>query len=94
MTVTDPTGIDEIVTAARSLAPVLASNYEESERDRRLTEATVGAMTEAGMFRILTPRTHGGSEAGLRAQVDSLAAVSAVHPRPDGCSSCPTRTSG
>jgi alkylation response protein AidB-like acyl-CoA dehydrogenase len=32
------------------------------------------------MFRILTPRTHGGSEAGLRAQVDALAAVSAVHP--------------
>ena len=31
MTVTDPTGIDEIVTAARLLAPVLASNYEESE---------------------------------------------------------------
>ncbi len=41
---------------------------------------SIAAMTDAGLFRILTPVTHGGLEAGLRAQVETLFEVAAADP--------------
>lgn len=37
-------------------------------------------MAEAGLWRILTPRTYGGDEAGLRAQIDTVMVVAAADP--------------
>ena len=37
-------------------------------------------MTDAGLWRLLTPRTHGGAEAGLRTQVDTTMVVAAHDP--------------
>lgn len=70
----------ELVTAAEEIAGLLAADAGESEELRRLPAATVEMMREAGMWRILTPSTHGGAEAGLRAQVDTLLVVAAADP--------------
>lgn len=70
----------DLVSAAESIVDVLHANAEESEVGRRVAAASVRAMEEAGLWRILTARTHGGSEAGLRAQVDTLLVVAAADP--------------
>lgn len=57
------------------LMGLLSKNAPTSEHDRRVAVESIHAMRDAGLFRILTPRTYGGSEAGLRAQVDTLGAV-------------------
>jgi len=44
------------------LAPRIAATAEEIECGRRLPEALVGAMAEAGFFRLLLPRAVGGAE--------------------------------
>lgn len=69
-----------LVTAAESIVDVLRANASESEHLRHVAPASVEAMTGAGLWRILTPRTHGGDEAGLRAQVDTAAVVAAADP--------------
>lgn len=59
---------------------MLRANAAESERLRHIAPASVAAMSDAGLWRILTPRTHGGAEAGLRAQVDTTMLVAAHDP--------------
>ncbi|MFT7599196.1 MAG: 3-hydroxy-9,10-secoandrosta-1,3,5(10)-triene-9,17-dione monooxygenase [Acidimicrobiales bacterium] len=68
----------DLLTATEGITPVLRANAVESERLRMLAPASVEAMHGAGLWRVLTPSTHGGDEAGLRAQVDSSFLVSAA----------------
>ena len=72
--------ISKAEDAARSIAETLRAHAEESERLRHLAPQSVQAMAEAGLWRILTPASLGGSEAGLRAQVDSLFVTAAADP--------------
>ncbi len=39
----------------RAIAPVIAANAVRSEREARLAPATVEALHDAGLFRILLP---------------------------------------
>ena len=66
--------------AARGISGVLRENAQESEHLRQLAPASVQAMKQAGLWRILTPASLGGSEAGLRAHVDSLFVTAAADP--------------
>ncbi|MGH1490095.1 MAG: acyl-CoA dehydrogenase family protein [Acidimicrobiales bacterium] len=68
------------VKAATAITGVLRSNAAESERLRHLAPDSVRAMHDAGLWRLLTPAAHGGTEAGLRAQVDTLFIVAAADP--------------
>lgn len=68
------------VEAALAIAEELGANSAESERLRHVAAASVRAMETAGMWRLLTPASHGGAEAGLRAQVDALFVVAAADP--------------
>jgi alkylation response protein AidB-like acyl-CoA dehydrogenase len=70
----------ELVAAAQAIAGLVATEAAASERNRQLSAASVKAMADAGMWRILTPRTYGGSEAGLRSQVDTLLVIAAADP--------------
>jgi alkylation response protein AidB-like acyl-CoA dehydrogenase len=75
---TESTDIEGFIAAAVNLTTELRTRAGESEQCRRLADESIAAMTKAGLFRILTPTAHGGSEAGLSAQVETLLVVSAA----------------
>ncbi|MFA5119936.1 flavin-dependent monooxygenase [Zavarzinia sp.] len=53
---------DEIRARARALVPFLKEQAAEGERLRRLPDAVVAAMQDAGLFRVLQPKRWGGYE--------------------------------
>ena len=53
---------DEIRARARALVPYLKDHAVEAERARRLPAATIAAMQDAGLFRVLQPKRWGGYE--------------------------------
>ena len=55
----------DIAEAAGRLAPRIAAASDEIERQRRLPSAIVDAMVDAGLFRMLVPKSLGGSEVQL-----------------------------
>jgi resorcinol 4-hydroxylase (FADH2) len=60
--VTASTKIEELVTAARSLAPMLKARAEQTERDRRVSPEVTAAIREAGLYKVLQPAHFGGLE--------------------------------
>lgn len=56
----------ELVERARSLQPLLRAEAEVAEADRIVPASVIEAMSEAGLFRLLTPRRFGGYETNLR----------------------------
>jgi alkylation response protein AidB-like acyl-CoA dehydrogenase len=83
MTTTAPSSTDipvaaELVARARELAPLLAGNAAQGEKDRRVVEENIQAMTDAGLFRISVPRRYGGYETSMRTMLDVSAAVAAA----------------
>ena len=61
---TTPTA-DAVIDKARTLAASLAGRSAEIEAARRLPADLLTDLVAAGCFRILLPRSHGGSEATL-----------------------------
>jgi alkylation response protein AidB-like acyl-CoA dehydrogenase len=51
---------DDLLAAVRALAPRFREAEDEVERGRSLTEPLVGAMVDAGLYRLLLPRSLGG----------------------------------
>jgi alkylation response protein AidB-like acyl-CoA dehydrogenase len=51
--------------AARALAPRIAAAADQADRDRALPPDLVGALADAGLFRLLVPRSLGGAELDL-----------------------------
>jgi alkylation response protein AidB-like acyl-CoA dehydrogenase len=65
----------ELVARARALAPLLAANAARGEADRRVTEESIQAMIDAGLFKIAVPRRYGGYETSMRTMLEVSAAV-------------------
>ncbi|GAA0536152.1 acyl-CoA dehydrogenase [Saccharopolyspora subtropica] len=65
----------DLVDRAATLRPVLERNRAEGERERRLPEESIAALTEAGLFRAWVPRRFGGLEHDLRTVMDATAEV-------------------
>ena len=55
----------DLVDAARALAPEIEAAAPEIDRECRLPAQLIEAMTDAGLFRIVVPRSLGGFEAPL-----------------------------
>jgi len=53
---------NEYVERARKLAPRIAAFADQIERERRLAEPVLDGLFEAGMFRLLLPRSFDGAE--------------------------------
>ena len=70
----------EFIAAARGLRSVLAAERAEGERERRLTDAAVRAMEEAGVFRAWVPRRFGGAEHDLDAVMAGTAEITRGDP--------------
>jgi alkylation response protein AidB-like acyl-CoA dehydrogenase len=53
----------ELFDAALELGPLIAKHSAEGECDRRVPASVIEAMKEAGLFRMMTPKSVGGLEA-------------------------------
>ncbi len=53
---------EALLAATRKLAPVIREHAAAAERDRRLSPEVIRALTDAGFFRLLLPRSLGGLE--------------------------------
>src|SRR5688572_6678039 len=65
-----------LVEAARALEPGIRARADQIERDGRLPDDLVRALSEAGIFRMLVPRTLGGSEVNPITQLEVLETIS------------------
>ncbi|HEY4120825.1 MAG TPA: acyl-CoA dehydrogenase family protein [Byssovorax sp.] len=59
----------EAVGRARAVAATVAPLAVEIERGRRLPEAALAALVDAGAFKLLVPRAYGGAEASIHTVV-------------------------
>ena len=62
----------ELVARAVALQPLLREHAAKSEVDRRAADEVVAALTEAGLYRLLTPARLGGYEADLRTVLEVI----------------------
>ncbi|HEX4252974.1 MAG TPA: acyl-CoA dehydrogenase family protein [Pseudonocardia sp.] len=76
MTTTATPDTAALVASAHALKPLLAAQAAQGERDGRLTEQALRALTGAGLFRLGTPARYGGHEVGARTLLEVGAAVS------------------
>ena len=53
---------DELVSRARAMIPALRARADEVEEARRVPDDIIQMFREAGFFRILQPKSHGGWE--------------------------------
>jgi 3-hydroxy-9,10-secoandrosta-1,3,5(10)-triene-9,17-dione monooxygenase len=60
----------QLLTRTRALVPVLRARAAETEKLRRLPDATIAALREAELFRLFQPVRYGGVEAPFRAFVE------------------------
>jgi 3-hydroxy-9,10-secoandrosta-1,3,5(10)-triene-9,17-dione monooxygenase len=64
-----PPSCQELLARAEALQPLLCEHAAAGEADRRLSDSVVTRLSEAGLFRMLTPRRLGGCETRLRTVV-------------------------
>ena len=67
---------DSLVARATALVPELAARVGEADKLRRVPDANVAALRQAGLFKVLQPRRYGGHQAGLRTHIDVVAEIS------------------
>lgn len=65
-----PADLSELRAAAGGLVPMLRERAAGTEKLRRLPDATIAALREAGLFRLFQPARYGGIEAPFRAFVE------------------------
>jgi 3-hydroxy-9,10-secoandrosta-1,3,5(10)-triene-9,17-dione monooxygenase len=59
-----------LVGRARELASVLRKNAQQAEKDRRVSEESIGAISDAGLFRLMVPKRYGGYESSIRTHLE------------------------
>jgi alkylation response protein AidB-like acyl-CoA dehydrogenase len=65
----------ELVARVKELLPLLKKNAAQGEKDRRVVEESIQALTDAGIFKIAVPKRYGGYETSMRTMLDVSAAV-------------------
>ena len=71
-----PTGT--ILERVAALADVIRDGGNEAQQLRRLPQATVDAMIDAGLFRAPMPRSLGGEDLSSMETIEMLEAVAAI----------------
>ncbi|MQS05954.1 acyl-CoA dehydrogenase family protein [Streptomyces alkaliphilus] len=73
MTTTDVPTREQLVRRASELVPILRKNAAWSEENRRIHDDSIGALADAGIFRMRVPARFGGYESDTRTLVDVAA---------------------
>jgi alkylation response protein AidB-like acyl-CoA dehydrogenase len=71
----EPERADGLVARAAALVPMLLASAEQTEKARRVSPASLDALSEAGIFRMMAPKRYGGDEADFQTQCDVLAEI-------------------
>lgn len=66
---------NELVARARSLVPMLLANALRTEQERRVVEENIVAMADAGLFRMMVSRRHGGFQVSVRTSLDVISII-------------------
>jgi alkylation response protein AidB-like acyl-CoA dehydrogenase len=69
-----------LLERTRTLLPLLRENALRTERERRVAEENIEALTDAGVFRMTVARHFGGSESSLETQYEVLAEIASACP--------------
>jgi alkylation response protein AidB-like acyl-CoA dehydrogenase len=77
---TAPTSLDvptleQLLLRIEETKPILTANVDETEANRRVAQANIDALTEAGAFKVTVPRRFGGYEMTIREKLEVSAAV-------------------
>jgi alkylation response protein AidB-like acyl-CoA dehydrogenase len=75
MTITHTPTRAEVVRRASEIVPTLQAHANWNEQHRRLHEASLEALHQAGIFRLRTPGRYGGYECDTRTLVEALATI-------------------
>src|SRR5262249_59805847 len=67
------TADSELVARAAALRPVLQEHADETDRLRRLADANVAALKQAGACRLMVPRRFGGYQTNIHTYIAVMA---------------------
>jgi alkylation response protein AidB-like acyl-CoA dehydrogenase len=70
--------LPELLEAVDKIRPVIEAGADESEKLRKLPQATVDAMHEAGIFHMIMPRELGGLEADPQSQSEVIERIAYI----------------
>ncbi len=65
----------ELVARVKELQPLIRKNAAQGEKDRRVVEESIQALTDAGLFKVAVPKRYGGYETSMRTMLDVSAAL-------------------
>ncbi|MFB7089198.1 acyl-CoA dehydrogenase family protein [Streptomyces sp. NPDC056296] len=65
----------ELVARVHAIGDILRGNSAEGERNRRVVESSIAALTDAGLFKLAVPRRYGGYETSMKTLLDVTSAV-------------------
>jgi len=66
----------DAIDRARALVPLLRERALEADSQRRMSDDTMRALTDAGMFRLVQPRRFGGYQLGAETFVEAMVEIS------------------
>jgi alkylation response protein AidB-like acyl-CoA dehydrogenase len=67
--------LKELLLRIEETKPILTANVGETEANRRIAQANIDALTDAGVFKVTVPRRFGGYEMTIREKLEVSAAV-------------------
>lgn len=65
----------EVMARLDAVRPVIAENAAQGAADRRIPDESIDALAEAGLFRVMVPKRHGGYEGSIKTLLEVSASV-------------------
>jgi 3-hydroxy-9,10-secoandrosta-1,3,5(10)-triene-9,17-dione monooxygenase len=66
---------ERLIARTSALVPMLRASADQTEQARRVPPASLDALSQAGVFRMMAPKRYGGDETDFQTQCDVLAAI-------------------
>jgi alkylation response protein AidB-like acyl-CoA dehydrogenase len=71
----DVAAADGLLARTAALVPMLRARAADTEAARRVSPASLDALSDAGVFRMMAPKRYGGAETDFQTQSEVLAAI-------------------
>ncbi len=68
----------DALASARALAPALRERAAKADRDRMVSAENIAEISRAGLFRLMAPRIHGGSQLGFASLIEVTAELASA----------------